>query len=136
VRTVLLLDDEASLLTLLSRYLARQGYSVLQATMAEEAIERFIDNGRRIDLLIADVTLPDVSGVQMALLLRQEIPHLGVILTSGYPLSAWRDRDANDLVRLGTEAVEVLLKPFPSRVLLSTIESLMPKCSTLRAAVS
>ena len=136
MRTVLLLDDEASLLTLLSRYLARQGYSVLQATMAEEAIERFIDNGRRIDLLIADVTLPDVSGVQMALLLRQEIPHLGVILTSGYPLSAWRDRDANDLVRLGTEAVEVLLKPFPSRVLLSTIESLMPKCSTLRAAVS
>ena len=136
MRTVLLLDDEASLLTLLTRYLARQGYSVLQAAMGEEAIERFIGNGRHIDLLIADVSLPDVSGVQMALLLRQEIPHLGVILTSGYPLSAWRDRDADDLVRLGTEAVEVLLKPFPSRVLLSTIESLMPKCSTLRAAVS
>lgn len=54
--TILLLDDEALLMSLLVRML--KYYTVIEAATAEQALRQFNDHERRIDLLIADVTLP------------------------------------------------------------------------------
>jgi DNA-binding response OmpR family regulator len=120
---ILVLEDESILLRLLRRVLRQ--YAVLEASTAEEALQRFADNKRTIDLLIADVSLPDSSGVHVALSLRLENPGLPVILTSGYPVCGWCDRDYSALQRLGADSVTVIQKPFQSQVLLRRVRELI-----------
>lgn len=125
MKTILVLEDEPSLMNLLRRVLVRHGYNILEAAGPEEAVQQFKDSGRQIDLLLADVGLPGISGVHVALLLRSELPGLRVILTSGYPTTAWSVRDSDFLHRLGPDSVSVLLKPFLPRTLLNTIGALV-----------
>lgn len=113
--TLLVLEDEPVVMKLLRNILKL--YRLIEATTGEEALARFIDHDRQIDLLIADVTLPQISGIQVALLLRRKLPRLPVILTSGYPVDSWRTRDAAELERLGPASVAVLQKPFQVQVL-------------------
>ena len=119
---ILLLEDESSLLALMRRML--EPYNLIEATTAEQALRLFYQNGRQVDLLVADVTLPTSSGIQVALILRQEIPELPVILTSGYPVDTWGDRDSADLDKLGSKSVAILAKPFQSQLLLNAVREL------------
>jgi CheY-like chemotaxis protein len=136
VKKILVLEDEPSLMNLLHRVLARNGYDILEAARSEEALQQFDANGRQIDLLLTDVCLPGMSGVQVALLFRAELPELRVILTSGYPPSAWSARDAGLLRTLGSDSVSILLKPFVLQTLLKTISGLIepPPSEVLRKA--
>ena len=74
MKTILLLDDEVSLMKLMSHVLVRRGFVVWESSNAEEAIARFLDVKGQIDLLVADVNLPSSTGIQVALLLRAELP--------------------------------------------------------------
>lgn len=124
MKTILLLDDEVSLMKLLSHVLKRRGYIVLESSSAEDAIARFQDAKGQIHLLVADVNLPSSTGVQVALLLRVEVPSLKVILTSGYPRSDWKHQEATDLERLGSDSLIILQKPFMPQALLNCIKEL------------
>ena len=108
----------------LLRHMLKQ-YRLIEAATAEQALRLFNEHGRRIDLLLADVTLPTISGIQVALLLRMEMPNLPVILTSGYPVAAWAMCDAVDLQRLGSNLVAVIQKPFQAGVIPSTIREMI-----------
>jgi CheY-like chemotaxis protein len=119
MKTLLVLEDEPSLMKLLRHTL--RDYRLIEATTAEEALLLFIDHDYRVDLVVADLSLPARSGIQAALHLRSKIPDLPVILTSGYPRSAWSDRDSADLRKLGEVSVAVLQKPFASHKLLDLI---------------
>jgi CheY-like chemotaxis protein len=125
VKTILILEDEPLLMKLMHSMIDRHGYHVLESAGGEEAVRQFRDFGRRIDLLIADVSMPGISGIQVASQLRRELPDLQVILTSGYPPSAWSARDCRYLLELGSDSVSILLKPFPARILLNTISQLL-----------
>ncbi len=122
MKTILLLDDEVCLMKLMSQLLARCGYVVWESSSAEEAITRFQDVKGQLDLFVADVNLPESSGIQVALLLRGERPDLRVILMSGYPRSCWQGRDTTDLGRLGSDSLLILEKPFMPRALLNYIQ--------------
>ncbi len=122
MKTLLVLDDHPGVVDFL-RDILRQ-YRVLEAATAEQALHLFRTYSREIDLLLSDVTLPRSSGIQIALLLRSEIPDLPVILTSGYPVSDWKDRDCTDLQRLGSTKVSLLAKPIQVQDLLTTIDNL------------
>jgi CheY-like chemotaxis protein len=124
VKTILLLDDEVSLMKLMSHVLVRRGFVVWESSNAEEAIARFLDVKGQIDLLVADVNLPSSTGIQVALLLRAELPTLRVILTSGYERSDWQGRDAADLERLGLDSLKILQEPFMPQALLNCIQEL------------
>ena len=124
MKTILLLDDEVSLMKLTSHVLVRRGFVVWESSNAEEAIARFLDVKGQIDLLVADVNLPSSTGIQVALLLRAELPTLRVILTSGYERSDWQGRDAADLERLGLDSLKILQKPFMPQALLNCIQEL------------
>ena len=117
--TILMLDDEPVVMKVL-RVVLKQ-YNLLEATSAEQAIQLFVSNGRTLDLLLTDLSLPTSSGIQLALLLRTELPGLPVILTSGYPVGCWSVRDANDLKNLGPNCVAILQKPFYPGVLMKTV---------------
>ena len=64
--------------------LQKQGYSVLEANKATDAL-RIVDTGSRIDLLFSDVMLPDgINGTQLAKQVLTRRPEIRVLLTSGY----------------------------------------------------
>src|SRR5260370_15348450 len=123
LKPLLVLEDHPSVMMVLRLMLEQ--YNVIEASTAEQALRLFTDHGRKIDLLVADVTLPTSSGIQVALLLRSEVPDLPVILTSGYPVSAWNDRDSADLERLGSNSVAILQKPFQSKALSDAVRELI-----------
>ena len=135
METILLLDDESTLLKLLGSVLSRQ-YNVIKVGTAEQAVGSFIEHHRQVDLLVADLSLAKSSGILVALLLRSVIPGLPIILTSGYPVSSWSERDSADLDRLGSNSVVILQKPFSSQALLKTIRALMggPQTELARTA--
>jgi two-component system cell cycle sensor histidine kinase/response regulator CckA len=122
-KILLVLEDNPSVMMFLRLMLEQ--YSLIEAGTAEEALRLFTDHGRRIDLLVADVTLATSSGIQVGLLLRLEIPDLPVILTSVYPVHDWSDGDLADLGRLGANSVAILPKPFQGRVLSNAVHELI-----------
>ncbi|MEI9974408.1 MAG: response regulator [Ignavibacteriota bacterium] len=123
MKTLLVLEDEPLVMKLL-RHMLKQ-YTIVEATRAEQALRLFNDHAQQIDLLLADVTLPVSSGIQVALVLRSKIPNLPVILASGYPVDNWSEQDANDLKRLDSRSLTILQKPTPPKQLLSAVAELI-----------
>jgi CheY-like chemotaxis protein len=119
VKTILILEDEPPVMDVLRQVL--KGYAILEATTAEEALARFLDNRRRIDLLFSELALRVSSGIYVALLLRSEVPNLNVILASRYPPWVWTS-DFGDVARLGNEAVAILPKPLVPEKVLETVQ--------------
>jgi CheY-like chemotaxis protein len=129
MKTILVLEDEPILMGFLRRVLGGNGYTVLEAASSKQAVQHFDDSGRQIDLLLADVSLPGMSGVQVACLFRSERPDLRVILMSGYPPNAWGTRDCEFLRTLESNPVSILLKPFVPQSLMRTINGLMQQAA-------
>jgi len=123
MKTVLILEDEPDVMKLLRRML--KNYSLSEAATAESAIRIFHDSHHKIDLLLADLTLPTSSGIQVALLLRGQLPNLPVILTSGYSVGDWSARDAADLASLGSNHLTILEKPFHPQLLSNAIHEMI-----------
>ena len=99
-------------------------YNIIKVENAEQALRAFIEHDRLVDLLVADLSLAAGSGITVALLLRSVMPELPIILTSGYPVNCWSERESADLARLGANSVVILQKPFVSQTLPTTIMAL------------
>jgi CheY-like chemotaxis protein len=90
--TILLVEDEASLREMLSLCLRRQGYEVLEAGNGVEALELWQQNAPKIDLLFADMVMPEgISGRELAERFRKEKSRLKIIISSGYSDETWQD---------------------------------------------
>jgi PAS domain S-box-containing protein len=83
--TVLLVDDQPSVRALAAEVLTMNGYQVLQADCATEAIAIAGSYRGPIDLLLTDLVLPDASGRELALMLRRARSEMRVLYMSGYP---------------------------------------------------
>ncbi len=107
---ILLVEDEVAVRTVATRLLRRRGYEVTECSDAEEALSRAGDLD--FDVLVTDVTMPGMSGVELAETLRRQRPEIGVLFVSGYTESAGSLGD-----------IEVFLqKPFTSDTLLRAID--------------
>jgi two-component system, cell cycle sensor histidine kinase and response regulator CckA len=82
--TILLVEDEASLLELGQTILQSLGYRVLAAVTPEEAIGEFVDHLEEIDLLVTDVVMPGMNGGELANRLEAISFELKVLYVSGY----------------------------------------------------
>jgi CheY-like chemotaxis protein len=82
--TVLVVEDEAQIRVVAKGILRRQGYRVLEASNAGEALLLFEQEPGAIDLLLTDVVMPKMNGKVLADRLRQLRPGLKVIFMSGY----------------------------------------------------
>ena len=125
MKSILVLDDEFKLLTLVCRLLQRHGYKALEARNADEALRLFYDHHDEIDLFIVDICLPASSGIQVAIDLRSELPDLVVLLVSGYPQNAWSPRDSALFQALGPHFVSILQKPFTPQTLIDRVDELI-----------
>jgi two-component system cell cycle sensor histidine kinase/response regulator CckA len=81
-QTILVVEDETAVRTLVGQFLKDAGYSVLTASSGEEALA--LAGEALFELLLADVIMPGMSGVQLAEQLKQAHPEIAVLLMSGY----------------------------------------------------
>lgn len=113
--TILLVEDEAFVRDVACEILSSGGYRVLQARSASEAIEAFRAHPEAVQLILADVVLPDRNGCDMAFELA---PGRGirVIFISGYPV--------NRITRNGLQQPGwfYLPKPFSAEALLGKVK--------------
>ncbi len=82
--TVLVVDDEPDVLRLVEAILSEQGYTVILAKGAENAIRTFERMARKPDLILTDVVMPGMSGPMMVDHLLQLDPQIRVLFMSGY----------------------------------------------------
>ena len=83
--TILLAEDDAGVRQTTRRLLEFLGYEVIEAESGREALALEEVLLQRAKLLISDIMMPDMDGVQLADTLRKRYPHIRVILSSGYP---------------------------------------------------
>jgi two-component system cell cycle sensor histidine kinase/response regulator CckA len=117
--TILLVEDEAPLRNVCRVYLESKGYTVLEAGNAKEAMKLCQSHDLPIHVLITDIVMPGLGGLELAksaLVLR---PALSVVLVSGYTDRAL-DREAIGLAKF-------LQKPFSFDALARTVRSLLDK---------
>jgi signal transduction histidine kinase/CheY-like chemotaxis protein len=110
---VLLVEDEPALRLSTSRILSANGYEVLEAADGEEALTLAAEMPRPIDLLLTDVVMPNISGVELARRLHAGPREIPVIFVSGNPAQL-HDDAFNEHGRL-------LLKPLASTKLLTAV---------------
>lgn len=82
-KTILVVDDEPPVRFLAVRILELAGHLVLSAENAEEVREIWTRVGRSIDLLVTDVIMPGLSGIDLARELRQTRPDLKILFVTG-----------------------------------------------------
>ncbi len=81
---VLLVDDEESLRTLWGRMIESLGCSVMRAENAESALKCFRSDPARVDLVITDMNMPGISGLELSELIHRERPELPIMLSTGF----------------------------------------------------
>jgi two-component system cell cycle sensor histidine kinase/response regulator CckA len=104
--TILLIDDEEMILDVARQLLASLGYQVLTANSGLPAIELYRKNSARIDLVILDMIMPQMSGSRVFEGLKAINPAVRVLLSSGYSING----QAMDILRLGCRGF--IQKPF------------------------
>jgi PAS domain S-box-containing protein len=82
--TVLLVEDEAPLRTVAKRVLERAGYRVLTAEHGQDALRVLAEAREPIDVLLSDVTMPELSGIELAAIASEHMPGIRVVLMSGF----------------------------------------------------
>ncbi len=114
--TILLVDDEDSIQTLLTYPLERDGYRVVQARDGEEALERFA--AEEVDLVVLDVMLPKLDGLEVCKRLRSESNVPIIMLTA-------RGDELDKVLGLELGADDYITKPFSIREFRSRIRALL-----------
>ena len=110
---ILVVDDEKPMLGLLKEMLGAAGYEVVTASGGRKAFVRFSMD--RFDLVITDIVMPGMDGIELFKALKRVDPDIPVIMTTGYPA----EDTAAQLVKLGATAY--ITKPFEANVMKSTV---------------
>jgi len=121
--TILLVDDEDSIQKLLAYPLEREGYRVLQAWDGQEALQQFATE--QIDLVVLDVMLPKLDGLEVCKRLRAESDVPIIMLTA-------RDDELDKVLGLELGADDYITKPFSIREFRSRVRALLRRASAGR----
>jgi two-component system cell cycle sensor histidine kinase/response regulator CckA len=119
--TILLVEDEQLLRTIIRETLEENGYTVIDARTPAEAISLSRKFEKPIDVLLTDMILPGMNGVALAEVLTKERSEMRVIYMSGYTDNAIVHRGVLD------PGVHFIEKPAPTNVLLRTIRAVLAK---------
>jgi PAS domain S-box-containing protein len=124
--TVLVAEDEAMVRAIMARTLRDCGYKVLEAPDGRAALDILDANAGAVNLIVADVVMPDLGGREMAARLAERWPDVPVLFTSGYT--------GMDVVRRGLldEGQEFLQKPLAPEALARKVREMVDAKATKR----
>jgi two-component system, OmpR family, alkaline phosphatase synthesis response regulator PhoP len=116
VQTVLVVEDESSIASFVALYLKNAGYRVQTAGTGQDALD--VLSRERPDLIVLDLMLPDIDGIEVCRRVRRgsDIPIL--MLTA-------RDEDVDKIIGLEVGADDYLTKPFNPRELVARVKSIL-----------
>jgi CheY-like chemotaxis protein len=116
---LLLLDDEPTLTMAIKRLLVRMNYQVTATNSAREAIDLCRVNAEKFDLVITDLTMPEMNGLEVTRQIRAFSPNLRIILVSGLIATLSRDN------LLAEGICEVVEKPISPLALAEVIQRVL-----------
>jgi PAS domain S-box-containing protein len=130
--TVLVVEDSETVRKLVTRYLEKHGYTVLDAPSAIDALRCAKRHEGNIDLLVTDVVLPKMDGHELAKRLRRLLPEVKVVYMSGF------SDDALSQHGVVASDISLVLKPFAPPVLLREVRRILddPKSPAPEIAAS
>ncbi|HZT91896.1 MAG TPA: response regulator transcription factor [Gaiellaceae bacterium] len=123
--TILLVDDEDAVRRVLTFPLERDGYEVVQAADGEEALQQFGAN--RVDLVVLDIMLPRLDGLEVCKRLRATSTVPIIMLTA-------RDDELDKVIGLELGADDYITKPFSIREFRSRVRALLRRANAVAAA--
>jgi two-component system, OmpR family, response regulator len=123
--TILLVDDEDSVQKLLTYPLERDGFRVVAARDGEEALQRFA--AEPVDLVVLDIMLPKLDGLEVCKRLRAESSVPIIMLTA-------RDDEFDTVLGLELGADDYITKPFSIREFRSRVRALLRRAGTAQRA--
>jgi two-component system, cell cycle sensor histidine kinase and response regulator CckA len=95
--------------------LEREGFKVYEASHGAEALDLLREGMAAVDVVVSDIVMPNLNGVELLLQLKSSHPELPVILMSGYATA--------ELAELGIAApCGVITKPFPAERLVAEVQ--------------
>jgi two-component system cell cycle sensor histidine kinase/response regulator CckA len=117
--TILLVEDDVAVRDVVSRLLGRHGYRVREVPNGAQALTTLADSSVAIDLVISDIVMPEMSGLELRERLRTIRPGLPLLLMSGYSQEA--------ITRLGNPASlgPLVEKPFTVQGILEKVEQVL-----------
>ena len=115
--TLLIVDDEPLITQILSLQMTKQGFHTLVAASAMEALKIIDAAEMPIDLVITDMSMPEMDGADLARALFARSLALPVLIASGYP--------ADHAVALPSNVVGVIEKPFQCKALAERIRRIL-----------
>lgn len=115
---VLIVDDEPAIRTVLDAYLTADGFAVEHATSGADALNRVLEGQEPIDLILLDVGLPDLSGIEVLTTIRAR-SQVSVILVTA------RAEEVDKLVGLRVGADDYITKPFSPREVVARVHTVL-----------
>ena len=118
---ILVIDDEEDVREVLRLHLESAGFNVLEAENGEEGIKtlRSGDNMINVGLILCDIRMPKVNGVECVDFLRREAPGIPVVMVTGYPDTEM----ATSFLKKGVK--DYLVKPVEKEKLLSVVDRIV-----------
>lgn len=114
--TLLIVEDEPSLRTLLAQTLHANGYTVFEASDGKEALDIF--DKKKIDLVLADIGMPNMDGYELFKALRRKKEDIKVVVMTGYMNSEQSEK-------LTKEQIDIVSKPFDVAEVLAIIRNVL-----------
>ncbi|HKU60130.1 MAG TPA: PAS domain-containing protein [Gemmatimonadales bacterium] len=121
---ILVVEDEAVVRSLVCRALEDAGYQVFQAPNGSAALDYVLANPGRIDLVLSDVVMPRLNGLELMARLRERSPRLPVLLMSGYSTDEVEGRGGID------PGVTILPKPITPVVLTAAVRESLDRAAS------
>ena len=119
--TILFVDDEISIVNMVKRMFERLGYKVQTATTPQDALDRFALNPDHFDLVITDMTMPQMTGVKLSEKLMEIRPDIPIIVCTGHSALV----DEEKAKELGLAAY--IMKPISIRETAQTIRKVLDR---------
>ena len=119
--TILLVDDEETVLDLGAQMLEQLGYTVIEAKGGAEAIEIYQTRRDDIDLVMLDMIMPEISGGEVCVAMKEINPHVRVLLSSGYSIEG----QASAILKRGCDGF--IQKPFSVERLSMSVGEILGK---------
>jgi len=125
--SVLVVDDELPLLNLMQRYLQRLGYQAETTADSSAALQMVVAEPGRFQLVVADLSMPQLSGRELVKKIGEVNPEIGILVCSGEPF------DCGTIPHSKPDRLRFLQKPFAPKMLADAVAELLPSASATNA---